>query len=530
MTVALAADRPLLLFPGDPLRPRLGAPPGRRLRADPHFAAEAATARSAGAATAVLDHEALLAGDAEGAVSGVPREAGPVWYRGWMLPADRCAALAAALTARGCRLLTSPEAYRTAHELPGWYDTFRALTPRSVWLPCAPGRPPERAALARLAAGLGEPGRRRPLVVKDWVKSRKHEWDEAAYVPDAQDTERLSAVVARFLALQEEFLTGGVVLRAFEDFAAVGEARVWWVDGEPVLIGPHPDTPELRPTPVLDHVAPAVRELGLRFVTTDLALRTDGVWRVVEVGDGQVSGLPAGTDHRPLFEALVTAGAGYPLTLTAGRVALRALLPATAARVADGDPAGFDWIDGTPPETTSGGAGIAVRAAAAGHYRPGWGVFVLTDTTSGKALGSIGFHGPPDADGSVEIGYDLSPSARGAGWATDAARLLTDWATAQPEVRTVCALTEPENVPSQRVLERTGFRFVGEREGLRAYETSGMDGAWETSRTGEAGETSRTGEAGETTWTGEAGETTRTGQTGESSAVAGVNAGSLPLS
>lgn len=484
MTVALAAERPLLLFPGDPLRPRLGAPPGRRLRADPHFAAEAATAQSAGAVTAVLDHEALLAGDAEEAVARVPRDAGPVWYRGWMLPADRCAALAAALTARGCRLLTTPEAYRTAHELPGWYDTFRTLTPPSVWLPCAPGR-------------------RRPLVVKDWVKSRKHEWDEAAYVPDAQDTERLSSVVARFLALQEEFLTGGVVLRAFEDFAAVGEARVWWVDGEPVLIGPHPDTPELRPTPVLDHVAPAVRELGLRFVTTDLALRTDGVWRVVEVGDGQVSGLPAGTDHRPLFEALVTAGAGYPLTLTAGRVALRALLPATAARVADGDPAGFDWIDGTPPETTSGGAGIAVRAAAAGHYRPGWGVFVLTDTTTGTALGSIGFHGPPDADGCVEIGYDLSPSARGAGWATDAARLLTGWAAAQPEVRTVCALTEPENVPSQRVLERTGFRFVGEREGLRAYETSGRDGA---------------------------GETYGTGETGEPSAVAGVNAGSLPRS
>ncbi len=70
----------------------------------------------------------------------------------------------------------------------------------------------------------------------------------------------------------------------------------------------------------------------------------------------------------------------------------------------------------------------------------------------------------------MEIGYDLSPSARGAGWATDAARLLAGWAAAHPEVRTVCALTEPENVPSQRVLVRAGFRFVGERDGMRAYE------------------------------------------------------------
>nr|WP_246102378.1 GNAT family N-acetyltransferase [Streptomyces piniterrae] len=170
-------------------------------------------------------------------------------------------------------------------------------------------------------------------------------------------------------------------------------------------------------------------------------------------------------------------GAGFPLTLTAGRVALRALLPTVAARIADGEPAGFDWIDGGPSESTSDGAGIAVRAAVAGRYHPGWGVFALTDARTGTALGSIGFHGPPDDTGWVEIGYDLSPSARGAGWATDAARLLAGWAAARPEVRTVCALTEPENVPSQRVLERAGFRFTGQRDGLRAYEVDGAAGA-----------------------------------------------------
>ncbi|MEV0374582.1 GNAT family N-acetyltransferase [Streptomyces sp. NPDC050636] len=455
-----AAHRPLFLLSGDPLRPR---------RTDPHFAAEAAAARAAGATTAVIDHEALLSGDAERAVARVPRDAGPVWYRGWMLPAPRYAELAATLKAHGCRLLTTPAAYRTAHELPGWYDTFSALTPKSAWLPCAPGRAPEAAALARLAQPFGGA----PLVVKDWVKSRKHEWAEAAYVPDAGDTARLTSVVGRFITLQEEFLTGGVVLRAFESFDAAGEARVWWVDGEPVLIGAHPDTPQQRPTPVLTQVAPAVRQLGLRFVTTDLARRVDGVWRVVEVGDGQVSGLPEGADSGPLFEALVTAGAGFPLTLSAGRVALRALLPTVAARVADGETAGFDWIDGAPPESTSDGARIAVRAAVAGLYRPGWGVFVLTDATTGTALGSIGFHSPPDDAGWVEIGYDLSPSARGAGWATDAARLLAGWAADRPEVGTVCALAEPENVPSQRVLERAGFRFAGQRDGLLAYEVDG---------------------------------------------------------
>ncbi|MFD0528379.1 ATP-grasp domain-containing protein [Kitasatospora arboriphila] len=46
--------------------------------------------------------------------------------------------------------------------------------------------------------------------------------------------------------------------------------------------------------------------LGCRFVTTDLARRADGAgWRVVEVGDGQVSDLPRGADAASLYAALL---------------------------------------------------------------------------------------------------------------------------------------------------------------------------------------------------------------------------------
>jgi hypothetical protein len=50
-----------------------------------------------------------------------------------------------------------------------------------------------------------------------------------------------------------------------------------------------------------------VAALGCRFVTTDLARRSDGVWRVIEVGDGQVSDFPAGADIGPLVKALTAA-------------------------------------------------------------------------------------------------------------------------------------------------------------------------------------------------------------------------------
>lgn len=185
----------------------------------------------------------------------------------------------------------------------GGYEEFAALTPASVWASYPPGAPPDAEALALLAAPLGAG----PGIVKDFVKSRKHEWDEACFVPELTDHARLSAIVSRFFALQDDSLAGGLVLRAYEPFAAGGEARVWWVHGTPVLVTAHPDSPGHLPAPELGAVRPAVRALGCPFVTTDLALREDGRWRVVEVGDGQVSGLPAGADATTLFAALADA-------------------------------------------------------------------------------------------------------------------------------------------------------------------------------------------------------------------------------
>ncbi|MEU1123667.1 ATP-grasp domain-containing protein [Streptomyces sp. NPDC005899] len=281
------------LFCRDPLRPG---------RPDPVFAREAAAAREAGAQVVLLDHDALLAGDVTAALGRAGRAPGAYRYRGWMIPADRYEELERALAARGCSLLTSAADYRRAHELPGWYDTFASLTPRSVWCDLPAGSdPPGPAFWSGLAGRLGSG----PGIVKDFVKSRKHEWLEACFVPELSDTARLVSVVERFAELQGEHLTGGVVLRAYEPFLPGGEARVWWVDGSPVLVTAHPDTPGRIGTPALAAVGEAVRRLGCRWVTTDLALREDEVWRVVEVGDGQVSGLPAGEDGESLFAALV---------------------------------------------------------------------------------------------------------------------------------------------------------------------------------------------------------------------------------
>ncbi|MBG0817854.1 ATP-grasp domain-containing protein [Planomonospora sp. ID82291] len=284
------------LLCSDPLRPR---------RADPHFEREARAVREAGAPLALVDHDALVAGRVGEAVARVPAGFGPAWYRGWMLRAERYAELEEALLARGCRLLTGARAYRSGHELPGWIDCFAGLTPQTVVVPLEPGQePPAGERLVRLTADLGPGG----FVVKDYVKSRKHEWLEACYAPDPAALER---VAARFVELQGDDLAGGLVVRRFEEFEG-RQARVWWLDGEAVFAGPHPDEPDGEATGPgdLGAVRAAVRGLEARFVTTDLVRRADGAWRVIEVGDGQVSDWPAGADPALLVGALAGARAG----------------------------------------------------------------------------------------------------------------------------------------------------------------------------------------------------------------------------
>jgi RimJ/RimL family protein N-acetyltransferase len=76
-------------------------------------------------------------------------------------------------------------------------------------------------------------------------------------------------------------------------------------------------------------------------------------------------------------------------------------------------------------------------------------------------VGETGFHGPPDRDGTVEVGYSVVPEYRGKGIALEATRELLRDAILRAGVRRVCAECEPDNIPSIQVLEKLGMQRVG---------------------------------------------------------------------
>ena len=88
------------------------------------------------------------------------------------------------------------------------------------------------------------------------------------------------------------------------------------------------------------------------------------------------------------------------------------------------------------------------------------GFFVVPRETP-SVIGSAGFKGPPDSDGTVEIAYGIVPGFEGRGYATEAAAALVRFAFVSERVRVVRAHTLPVANASTRVLAKCGFRHTG---------------------------------------------------------------------
>lgn len=134
-----------------------------------------------------------------------------------------------------------------------------------------------------------------------------------------------------------------------------------------------------------------------------------------------------------------------------------------ARRIAGRRPAQQDsWAHDFPFEGDVVATTVFLAASEAlGDQRP-FGFYRVSRASDGKAIGGIGFKGPPH-EGSAEVGYGLAPSARGHGYAAEALRGLLGVAGAHGLTRVV-ADTTPDNIASQRTLERAGFRCV-DRDG-----------------------------------------------------------------
>lgn len=220
-------------------------------------------------------------------------------YRGWMLNVEEYTLLYEKLKEKNIQLLTSPIEYANIHYFPNVYPLIEQYTPRTTWI--SKEQMYDKQLILDQAAAFGDSA----IIVKDYVKSRKHEWDTACYVPNAYDKEKVLDTVQNVISLQGEGLNGGIMFRQFIKLESIGiheksgmplskEFRIFYYKQQPVLIENYWENIQVEqdqiPISFFNEVA---KRIPSPFFTMDIARTVEKEWIIIEVGDGQVSGLPS---------------------------------------------------------------------------------------------------------------------------------------------------------------------------------------------------------------------------------------------
>jgi [ribosomal protein S5]-alanine N-acetyltransferase len=81
-------------------------------------------------------------------------------------------------------------------------------------------------------------------------------------------------------------------------------------------------------------------------------------------------------------------------------------------------------------------------------------------------IGDIGFRGIPDDKGEVEIGFGLIEEEQGKGYGQEALKAMINWAFSDEKVKVINADCLIDNIPSIRILEKSGFKESMREKGM----------------------------------------------------------------
>lgn len=142
-----------------------------------------------------------------------------------------------------------------------------------------------------------------------------------------------------------------------------------------------------------------------------------------------------------------------------------------------GDTDVMKYISGGKPrprdETETG-----LRRTIEGWHRRGFGLWAVVEKATGSVIGYCGLillDGTPE----IEVAYGLAKSSWGKGFASEAARAALRYGFEELKLERVVAVVNPQNIASQRVLEKLGMKYTKDAhhydEDLMYYEISKAD-------------------------------------------------------
>ncbi len=215
-------------------------------------------------------------------------------YRGWMLNEFQYDHLYAALREKNYHMIVDPYHYRECHYLDYWYPKLENMTAKSVYSHGLVGDEEIKEMLKQFG--------HKSIIVKDYVKSRKHEWYESCFIEDAADTDNAMRVIHNFIEKQADHFAGGLVLREYLDIIQTGvhykskmpiseEIRIYCYKHDPICYISYWSGGMVQMDRSFHQAIDQCMVLESPFYVIDLAKKKDGGWVLIEVGDGQVSQL-----------------------------------------------------------------------------------------------------------------------------------------------------------------------------------------------------------------------------------------------
>lgn len=219
-------------------------------------------------------------------------------YRGWMMKPAQYERLYIELVKFGFEPLVKPSDYEMTHCFPNVAKKLEGQTPHYAVFP------EERGVVSVDATLVNKTFKR--FMVKDYVKSLKNtSFPICIETPVSQG--ELDSYVEEFIDRRGELFTGGIVLKEFVDLkrydGVANEWRQFFFDSRSVALARNSQQPESTAMPPEEYLS-SRNVLKFPFYTVDYAELENGSWTIIEVGDGQVSGLAESDNPMRFYEAL----------------------------------------------------------------------------------------------------------------------------------------------------------------------------------------------------------------------------------
>ncbi len=216
-------------------------------------------------------------------------------YRGWMMKPEQYASFFQQLQARNITLITSPAEYQLLHVFPNVYEKFGSDTARMKVYPLH-----SKLDVEDIKKSFDR------FMIKDFVKSVKGTEFPSTFDSSIQQDE-LDSWMEVFYKYRGDLLTGGICIKEYLELKKYGETtneyRVFYANHRPLTITQNSGQP-LDVAAVPQELVQRYQNLESPYYTVDYAELVDGTWRVLEAGDGGVSGLPEQLDFVDYYRKL----------------------------------------------------------------------------------------------------------------------------------------------------------------------------------------------------------------------------------